>query len=35
MWRIPVDKPQTLESLVWLVIKIKISAKNERYSALY
>lgn len=35
MWRIPVDKPQTLESLVWLVIKIKISTKNERYSALY
>ena len=35
MWRIPADKPQTLESLVWLVIKIKISTKNERYSALY
>ena len=35
MWRIPVDKPQTLESLVWLVIKIKISAKNERHRALY
>ena len=34
-WRIPVDKPQTLESLVWLVIKIKISAENKWYSALY
>lgn len=35
MWQIPVDKPQTLESVVWLVIKIKISTKNGRYSALY